>query len=83
MHIYVTSRNTGPSFSSDPIYMLYLGPSYHDAIAAVGSNFLKYEKPMVSEYPKLFSALPKATERELVRYYEADGWWYSVEKVEF
>lgn len=80
MRVYCTSKNTGPSYHSDPIHMVYLGTSVDKAIRAVG-KFSKYEKNQ-SQYPrefmKSFTALPLAVDSVLIKYYMADGWWYSI-----
>jgi hypothetical protein len=82
MDIYVTSKNSGPSWSSDPITMMYIGTSYEKAVEAVGI-FIKYEKTVIVENQKLYSALPSKTDREMIHYYMADGWWFSIEKLIF
>ena len=80
MRVYCTSKNRGPSWSEDPITMLYLGTSEHEAKAAVG-DFSKYEKAKEQfprNFPNVYSAIPATMEREMIHYYMADGWWYSV-----
>lgn len=85
MLIYCTSKNAGPSWQSDPVTMIYLGTSFYDALHAVG-DFKKYEKTH-EEFPKthpdIYTALPRKTEIawHFVKYFMADGWWYSI--VEF
>lgn len=81
MEIYVTSKNSGPSWHSDPVFLIYIGTSLEEAVDAVG-DFKRYERdPFPTK--SFYSALPKDIEREMVHYYAADGWWYSVEKVVF
>jgi len=83
MRLYCTSKNTGPSYSSDPVYMVYLGPNRDDAIAAV-KDFNRYEKfAVITEYPEIYSALPREIPREMIKWYEADGWWYSIVSIDF
>ena len=79
--VYCTSRNTGPSYNSDPIHMLYLGTSIEEAEKAVG-DFSKYQRPE-SRWPSpgsrsIYTALPNVMKKELIQYYMADGWWYSI-----
>lgn len=79
MRVYCTSRNTGPSWSSDPVHMVYLGTSVKEAEEAVG-DFSKYQK---EEFPntqtmKSYCALPRHIEFEMIQFYMADGWWYSI-----
>ena len=80
MDIYVTSKNTGPSWHIDPIHMVYLGPSYQSAVAAVGT-FKKYDRKDLPIPPEAFSVLPHNVRREMIHYYMAGGRWYTVEKV--
>ena len=80
MDVYCTSSNTGPSYFSDHIHMRYLGTSLEDAISAVG-DFQRYEKEIQSTR-HLYSALPISMTWEPVKYYMADGWWYTIVKFE-
>lgn len=84
MDVYFTSKNTGPSWGSDPKHLVYVGTSLDEAMAAVG-DFARYEKPwpLNTMYPDIYSALPSDTEREMIKYYMADGWWYTVVMVKF
>lgn len=85
MWIYVTSKNTGPSMSlPDPTHLLYLGTSVKDAEEAVG-DFQKYAKhptEFPKSFPESYSALPRKMKREMIQYFMADGWWYSIERFE-
>jgi hypothetical protein len=60
--------------------MLYLGTSIEEAQNAIG-DFSKYEQEE-KDFPKkfldIYSALPRKIEREIVQYFSADGWWYSI-----
>jgi hypothetical protein len=80
MLVYCTSKNTGPSYQSDPVHMLYLGTSIKEAEAAVG-DFVKYQKDETGfpvNYPEHYSAIPRKMEREMLQFFMADGWWYSI-----
>lgn len=82
MLVYCTSKNTGPSWSIDPTHMLYLGTSFEEAEKAVG-DFVQYRKEEkifyhLNRIPELYSALPKNIEWRMVRWYTADGYWYSI-----
>jgi hypothetical protein len=82
MLIYATTKNSGPSWHSDPIRLVYLGTSLDDARNAVG-EFQQYECPAsywYVKYPETYSAIPASIERELVTFCMADGWWYTVVK---
>lgn len=84
MKLYFTSKNTGPSYNSDPLYLIYVGTDLDEAVNAVGS-FVKYEDPDYlynSLYPKTFSALPRHLDFEFVKFYMADGWWCSIVSME-
>ena len=83
MRVYCTSKNTGPSWQLDPVYMVYLGTSFDEAIAAV-EGFVKYETEkdrFPREFADAYTALPRGIAITFVRFYAADGWWYSI--VEF
>lgn len=87
MELYFTTRNTGPSHSSDPLYLLYMGLSLDDAIQAVG-GMQQYEYSIDEfkfneRYPYLYTALPRNIEPEFIKFYAADGWWSSIVKVVF
>ena len=88
MLIYAVSKNTGPSMSSpDPVHLLYLGTSVREAEDVVG-DFQKYAKlereggfpTVVSRH--IYSALPRGLDREMIQFFMADGWWYSIEMFE-
>lgn len=82
MKIYVTSKNTGPSWQSDPVHMTYLGASFLEAVAAVGT-MARYEKEIPVLHPtKIYSAIPMEMEREIVKFYAADGWWSSIVSID-
>jgi len=85
MWVYCTSKNKGPSWNDDPVRMMYVGTSVKDAEAAVGdfSKYQKDEKDFPKNYPELYSALPLDFEREMIQFYMADGWWYSIERFQF
>lgn len=80
MLIYATSRNTGPSYQADPIRLLYLGTSVEEAEKAVG-EFVRYQRPK-DDFPKsfkhIYSALPDSIDWEMIQWFMADGWWYSI-----
>lgn len=83
MYIYVTSKNTGPSWQSDPLHVVYMGVSVKEAEDAVG-EFSRYQKPLPSDQQRPFySALPKTLDKEMIQFYMADGWWYSIERIDF
>lgn len=78
--LYCTSKNSGPSWTHDPVTMLYLGTSVAKAEQAVG-DFAKYqkeEKDFPSHHIELYNALPNDHPFELIQWYMADGWWYSI-----
>ena len=82
MKLYATTKNTGPSWNSDPTFLRYLGTSLSVAVTVVPANFKRYEKKeFPTQYPSIYAALPDEIQWKFVRYYAADGWWYSV--VEF
>lgn len=77
MKVFCTTKNTGPTMSGlDPLHLTYLGTSLKKAIESVGT-FRRYEK-RVEDAKYWHSALPREVDTTLVRYYGADGWWYSV-----
>ncbi len=79
MRVYVTSKNSGPTWSGpDPVTMLYLGTDINKAEEAVG-NFTKYWKEEhPKQYKEIYTALPQGMEFEMIQFYMADGWWYSI-----
>lgn len=82
MIVYATTKNTGPSWNSDPLHLLYLGTSVKEAEEAVPENFQRYQKEE-KDWPtpplrKLACALPRDIDHELVQYYMADGWFYTI-----
>lgn len=80
MIVYCVTKNTGPSWQSDPLHLVYLGTSIEDAEKSVG-DFTKYQQPE-SKFPvnflEVYSVIPKILNWELIQYYAADGWWYSI-----
>lgn len=84
MELFCTSKNTGPSWGQDPLYMMYLGSSLEDARNAVEEAFRRYEvtpDKFPTRYPKIWSAIPANMDRDVVAFYSADGWWYSIVKI--
>jgi hypothetical protein len=80
MRVYCTTKNTGPSWRSDPLQILYLGTSVKAAEEAVGkfTKYAKEEKDFPVNYPHVYSAIPEEIERELIQFFMVDGWWYSI-----
>jgi hypothetical protein len=77
MQVYATSKNTGPSYHGDPIRLIYLGSDLQKARESVGT-FARYQREFNVSYPELYSALPRDIDWEMVEYFMADGWWYSI-----
>lgn len=81
MQIYCVSKNTGPTWSGpDPVHMVYLGTSIKEAEEAVGT-FTQYQKEKDRwpvNYLDIYTALPRGMEFEMIQYFMADGWWYSI-----
>lgn len=80
MKVYCTTKNSGPSWASDPLFMVYLGISLEEAVITA-STFHRYEKgerDFPKRFPEIYSALPNAINWEMIRFYTADGWWYSI-----
>lgn len=80
MKLYCVTKNSGPSWTTDPLTMVYLGTSSQEAYEAVG-NFDRYQRTpddFPQEHLDLYTALPRGTEFELIEYYMADGWWYTI-----
>lgn len=87
MELFCVTKNTGPSWSSDPLHLIYLGTSLDDAIATIDA-FARYEvnvdRFMFDRvYPDMFTILPEKVAREFVKMYMADGWWMSIVKMTF
>lgn len=78
-YIYCTSKNSGPTWGKDPLLMLYLGTSVKDAEEAVG-DFSRYqvEEDRFPRDPNYYTALSYNLEKEIIQFYMADGWWYSI-----
>lgn len=77
--VYCTTKNSGPSWHSDPLHLVYIGNSFKLAEEAVG-DFRRYEKEQHPQDPKSWSILPRTMDYQMVKYYMADGWWYSIVK---
>lgn len=80
MRIFATSRNTGLTrWGLDLVQLVYLGNSLEEAEIVVG-EFSKYEREYDrgEEYRILHSALPRNVDWTMVKYYSADGYWYSI-----
>lgn len=80
MKVYCTSKNSGPSYQSDPVHMVYLGTSLEDAEKEI-KKFFKYEKPFAYREgtgKELYSVLPSTINWEMVKWCTADGWWWSI-----
>lgn len=81
MRVYCTSMNNGPDYSSaSKVTMLYLGTTLHEAEEAVG-DFKKYiqsEADFPKNFSNSYSAIPATMDREMVKFYSADGWWRSI-----
>lgn len=80
MKLFITSKNTGPSWHSDPVHFLGIHATLDEAIALV-DNFVRYEKEWqpASYMP---TCVPYVFSPKMVKYYMADGWWYSIVEVE-
>lgn len=84
MIVYATSKNSGPTWAgSDPVTLVYLGTSLEDAKKAVG-DFAKYHRDkFIPAFSVSYSAIPRSVvDREIIEYYMADGWWYTIVKFE-
>lgn len=77
MEIFLTSKNTGPSYGPDPLHVLYVGDDYNKAVEAVG-EFVRYEKEFKQIGTYIPTAAPKDQVNRMVKYYMADGWWYTI-----
>jgi hypothetical protein len=78
MDVYCTSKNSNPSWNGpDPWHVVYIGTSLEEAIEAV-ETFTRYEKAFDKRYVP--SALPHKIEIKPVKFYTADGWWFSIVK---
>lgn len=92
MILYCTSRNTNPysTLSSDCLRVVYLGTSLEEAEKLVG-DFRKYEIesnssmhwPTKQRFVDTYTALPSVIPVEYLKFYSADGYWYSIVKFEF
>lgn len=81
--IYITSKNTGPSWQSDPLHMIYIGSSVKEAEEAVPEPFRRHFKNLPPE-TRYYTAIGYASglEYEMIQFYMADGWWYSIVMME-
>ena len=81
MRVYATTKNSGPTYGRDPLTLVYIGTSVEEAEKAVG-DFVKYQKPeekFPTNYLHIYSAIPRDVVKwDLIQYYMADGWWYSI-----
>lgn len=85
MELYVTSKNSGPSHSFDPTRVLYIGVSLEDARKAIEEGFQKYEvesDKFPTRFPHIWSAIPSGMRRDMIAFFDADGWWYSIVKID-
>lgn len=87
MELFCVTKNSGPSWSKDPLTLVYLGTSLEEAIETVGT-FSHYEVDVDQWkfdrlYPDMFTILPEKVAREFVKMYMADGWWISIVKMTF
>lgn len=85
MKIYCTSKNSGPSWGGDPVYMVYIGTSLDEAREAVREDFRRYEvtpDKFPTRHRHIYSAIPADMERDFVVFYDADGWWYSIVSID-
>lgn len=81
MKVYATTKNSGPSWSHETIFLVYLGTSFDAAKLAVG-DFTRDEKAFPETWSaRAHCALPNDIDITLVKYYMSDGWWYTI--VEF
>lgn len=77
MRVYCTSKNAGPE-RSGPDSVLYLGTSVKEAEAAVG-EFTRYQNSLpAQDRIRYYSALPREIDWEMIQFFMADGWWYSI-----
>lgn len=84
MKIYVTSKNSGPSWSHETKSVLYIGIDSLEALKAVG-DFARHHKTKAewpTRLPYLYSAIPEAMPRKMLEFFESDGWWYSIVQID-
>lgn len=84
MKIYVTSKNSGPSWEHEQKSIVYIGSSLEIAVENV-EDFRRYEvgrDKFPTRYPYLYSAIPQYMNRRMVKFYTADGWWYSIVSID-
>jgi hypothetical protein len=81
MDVFCTSKNSNPSWAGpDPWHVVYIGTSLEEELEAVGT-FVRYEKPFEPFNRSYIPyALPHGIEKKVVRFYTADGWWFSIVK---
>jgi hypothetical protein len=85
MELYVTSKNSGPTWSGpDPKYVEYIGTSLEEAVGAIPNVFQRQGTDITGRTaePEVWSALPRGMRQEMIQFYMADGWWYSIVKIE-
>jgi len=88
MDVYVTTKNSGPSWGRDPLHIEYIGTSFEKAHDAVEFGFRKYKVEDINFWTRndptggIWSAIPYKMPRQMVSFYTADGWWYSIVKIE-
>lgn len=84
MDLYFVTKNTGPTWTgSDPLWLKYVGPSEDEAMEAVG-DFRRYARPFPENYTvSVHTIVPSTLNPEMIRWFMADGWWYSIVKVNF
>jgi hypothetical protein len=82
MKIYCTTKNSGPSWLDEHKTIVYIGTSHQEAREAVAERFRQYQMPNVSnsrfKFPYMYSALPDKMPKQIIEFYQADGWWYSI-----
>lgn len=81
MIVYCVTKNTGPTWTGpDPLHMVYLGTSIQEAEESVGyfSQYQRDEPRWPVNFREIYTVIPKALEPEMIQYYMADGWWYSI-----
>lgn len=84
MIVYVTSYNSGPSWSTaESVYIVGIYDDIEKATEAVPEDFQRYRVRIESQYNNAQYRQPfKPDEGTVVRHWMADGWWYSVSQYE-
>lgn len=78
MRVFFVTKNTGPSWSSDPTYIKAAKSTEQGAIdfvANLDGNWIKYKRDLERADP------PVVPNAEVIHYYGADGWWVQIEVV--